>query len=157
MISKLSPENGIKKTDPTVAPELYSRTENPTARTGEYDTPQQMEPDTEGNLSIRFSKLNFKDNSKIKSIKNPSRIKIKDKHPRIREHILKSENENTSDRESEFSKVKEKKRVQALYKYGSKLAQYIECYEIKEFLKQMKYLVFDAKLTKKQLTILLPK
>ncbi|OMJ18625.1 hypothetical protein AYI69_g6934 [Smittium culicis] len=42
MMSKLSSENGIKKTDPTIAPELDPRTENPTARTGEYDTPQHI-------------------------------------------------------------------------------------------------------------------
>ncbi|OMJ19964.1 hypothetical protein AYI69_g6409, partial [Smittium culicis] len=33
MMSKLFPENDIKKTDPTSAPGLDSHTENPTART----------------------------------------------------------------------------------------------------------------------------
>ncbi|OMJ27492.1 hypothetical protein AYI69_g3070 [Smittium culicis] len=42
MMSKLSSESGIKKTDPTIAPELDPRTENPTARTGEHDTPQHI-------------------------------------------------------------------------------------------------------------------
>ncbi|OMJ14647.1 Retrovirus-related Pol polyprotein from transposon gypsy [Smittium culicis] len=157
MMSKLSSENGIKKTDPTIAPELDPRTENPTARTGEYDTPQQMEPDTGGNLSIRFSKLNLKDDSEIKSIKTPSRIKLKDKLPRKREPIFQSENESTNDSESEFSEVEEKIRVPALPKPGSKLAPYFEGYEIKEFLRQMKYLAIDAKLTTKQLSRVLPK
>ncbi|OMJ16410.1 hypothetical protein AYI69_g7846 [Smittium culicis] len=36
MMSKVFPENDIKKTDPTSVPELESHTENPTARTEEY-------------------------------------------------------------------------------------------------------------------------
>ncbi|OMJ14887.1 hypothetical protein AYI69_g2189 [Smittium culicis] len=53
MMFELFPENDIKKTDPNSAPELDSHTENPTAKTGDYDTPQHI-----NSMKIKYITVN---------------------------------------------------------------------------------------------------